>query len=92
VVGALPADGPVADELVRAEGAMVTVPPDRPRRLPDAIDVLRGAPQALSVMAAGARRYAQACLDPARAVAELEAVAARTMGRGAASSRWGRGR
>jgi colanic acid biosynthesis glycosyl transferase WcaI len=79
VIAAVPGDGDLSAELAAAEGAMVTVPPDHPRRLADAVDVLRGAPQARAVMAAAARHYARACLSPAAALETLERIAARTL-------------
>jgi colanic acid biosynthesis glycosyl transferase WcaI len=84
------ADGGLATELTRSEGAMVTVSPDRHVQLADAIDVLRGAPEARAVMAAGARHYTRACLAPAAAGTTLEAIVARTLGRPSSSSWWGR--
>jgi glycosyltransferase involved in cell wall biosynthesis len=86
------ADGHLGGELARSEGAIVTVPPDRPRQLADTIEVLRGAPQARAVMAAGARHYTRACLGSVAAAATLEAIAARTMNRAGGSSWWGRAR
>lgn len=81
--------GEVSAELARAEAAVVTVPADRPQQLADAIDVLRTAPQARAVMAAGARHYTRAGLGPVTAAATLEEIAARTMSRQAGSSWWG---
>jgi glycosyl transferase family 4 len=79
VVAAVDAEGHLHADLLRAEGAVLTVPPDDPRRLADALDVLRGAEDARAVMAAGARHYSRVCLAPARAAATLETLAHRAM-------------
>jgi putative colanic acid biosynthesis glycosyltransferase WcaI len=92
VIGALAADGPLSADLARAEAAVVTVAPDRPQQLANAIDVLADAPQARAVMASAATHYARVVLDPGTAAATFEAIAARTLSRSAGSSWWGRNR
>jgi Glycosyl transferase 4-like domain len=92
LIAAVADDERLSAELARSEGAMVTIAPERHLQLADAIDVLRGAPQARAVMAAAARHYTRSCLGPAGAGARLELIAARTLGRSTGSSWWGRGR
>jgi colanic acid biosynthesis glycosyl transferase WcaI len=92
MIAALADGDELSTELARAAPALVTVPADRPRELADTIDVLRSAPHALTVMAAGAQQYTRIDLGPETAAATLEEIAARTLSRSSGSSWWGRTR
>jgi colanic acid biosynthesis glycosyl transferase WcaI len=92
VIGAVAGDGHLSVDLARAEAAVVTVSPDRPEQLANAIDVLADAPQARAVMASAAEHYARVMLDPGTAAATFEGIVARTLSRTAGSSWWGRNR